>query len=83
MKEDGTQTRTAKQRNIYPMEVNNNNISAGNSNVNGNGNGSSAFKYQPEIQSMMYTSGDVRNPLPEVTQLMEYIVKTQVIELVK
>ena len=39
-------------------------------------------KYQYEIQAMMYTSGDVRSPLPESTQLMEDIVKNQVIELV-
>lgn len=32
---------------------------------------------------MMYTFGDVRNPLPETTELVEDIVHSQIIEIVK
>jgi hypothetical protein len=41
------------------------------------------YRYQSEIQAMMYTFGDVRQPLPSTTLLIEDIVHSQIIELVK
>lgn len=41
------------------------------------------YRYQSEIQAMMYTFGDVRHPLPATTLLIEDIVHSQIIELVK
>ncbi|GAO51939.1 TFIID-18kDa-domain-containing protein [Saitoella complicata NRRL Y-17804] len=38
-------------------------------------------KYRVEIQSMMYVSGEIADPLPEVTGLVEDIVRSQVVEL--
>jgi hypothetical protein len=40
-------------------------------------------KYLAEIQSMMYTCGDVRNVLSETAELVEDIVHGQIVELVK
>lgn len=42
---------------------------------------SGQFKYQNEIAMMMYVFGEVRHPLPETTQLMEVIVREQMIDL--
>ena len=50
-------------------------------NVNTAGN-NQRYRYQSEIQAMMYTFGDVRHPLPATTLLMEDIVHSQIIELV-
>ena len=41
------------------------------------------YRYQNEIQAMMYTFGDVRHPLPATTLLMEDILHNQMIELVR
>lgn len=41
------------------------------------------YRYQNEIQAMMYTFGDVRNPLSTTTLLIEDIVHNQIIQLVK
>ncbi|OLL26834.1 SAGA complex subunit spt3 [Neolecta irregularis DAH-3] len=38
-------------------------------------------KYKAEIQQMMFVSGELADPLPEVTTLVEEIVRTQVIEM--
>lgn len=43
----------------------------------------SKYRYQPEIQAMMFTFGDARNPLPACTQLIEDIVHSQMIEIVQ
>lgn len=40
------------------------------------------YRYQNEIQAMMYTFGDVRQPLSATTLLIEDIVHSQIIELV-
>lgn len=40
------------------------------------------YRYQSEIQAMMYTFGDVRHPLSSTTLLIEDIVHSQIIELV-
>ena len=40
------------------------------------------YRYQNEIQAMMYTFGDVRNPLPTTTLLIEDILHCQMIEIV-
>lgn len=40
------------------------------------------YRYQNEIQAMMYTFGDVRHPLQATTLLIEDIIHTQMIELV-
>lgn len=44
---------------------------------------SQRYRYQNEIQSMMYTFGDVRHPLSATTLLIEDIVHNQIIQLVK
>jgi len=41
------------------------------------------LRYQNEIQSMMYTFGDVRNTLPETSELVEEIVHSSLIILVR
>ncbi|KAL7747528.1 Transcription initiation protein spt3 [Sorochytrium milnesiophthora] len=38
--------------------------------------------YQNELQQMMYVFGEVKEPLPEVTRLMEEIVRKHTIELI-
>lgn len=43
----------------------------------------SKHRYQQEIQAMMFTFGDARNPLPPVTQLVEDIVHNQMIDLIQ
>lgn len=40
------------------------------------------YRYQSEIQSMMYTFGDIKNPLPATTMLVEDIVHSQILEMV-
>ncbi len=40
------------------------------------------YRYQSEIQAMMYTFGDVKNPLPATTMLVEDIVHSQILEMV-
>lgn len=57
------------------LAVNSASISAGASN-------NQRYRYQSEIQAMMYTFGDVRHPLPAATLLIEDIVHSQIIELV-
>lgn len=42
----------------------------------------SKYKYQLEIQQMMFVSGEVAEPLPETLLLVEDIVRSQVIEIV-
>ena len=63
------------------------NNKSNNSNSNNNNtlsiNSAQRYRYQNEIQAMMYTFGDVRNPLPGTTMLVEDIVHSQMIELVK
>lgn len=39
-------------------------------------------RYSSEIQAMMYTFGDVRTPLPASAQLVEQVVKKQLIDIV-
>ena len=41
------------------------------------------FKYQQEIQSMIFTFGDARNPPAATTQLVEEIVHAQMVELLQ
>lgn len=48
-----------------------------------NASNNQRYRYQSEIQAMMYTFGDVRHPLPVTTLLIEDIVHCQIIELVK
>jgi hypothetical protein len=40
------------------------------------------YRYQAEIQSMMYTFGDIRHPHPSTTLLVEDIVHAQLLDLV-
>ena len=40
------------------------------------------YRYQSEIQAMMYTFGDVRHPLSSTSLMVEDIVHSQIIELV-
>jgi hypothetical protein len=40
------------------------------------------YRYQSEIQAMMYTFGDVKNPVPTTTLLVEDIVHSQIVEMV-
>ena len=40
------------------------------------------YKYQSEIQQMMFVFGEVADPWPETTMLVEDIVRSQVIEIV-
>lgn len=47
-----------------------------------NASNNQRYRYQSEIQAMMYTFGDVRHPLPVTTLLIEDIVHSQIIELV-
>lgn len=39
-------------------------------------------RYSSEIQAMMYTFGDVRTPFPASAQLVEQVVKKQLINIV-
>lgn len=48
-----------------------------------NASNNQRYRYQNEIQAMMYTFGDVRNPLSSTTLLVEDIVLGQMIELVQ
>ena len=47
-----------------------------------NSNSNQRYRYQSEIQAMMYTFGDVRHPLSSTSLLIEDIVHSQIIELV-
>ncbi|KAJ2776593.1 Transcription initiation protein spt3 [Coemansia javaensis] len=40
------------------------------------------YRYTTEIQQMMFVSGEVQDPLPEATMLIEDIVRSQVIEII-
>ncbi|KAG2179454.1 hypothetical protein INT44_006300 [Umbelopsis vinacea] len=40
------------------------------------------YKFQSEIQQMMFVFGEVSDPLPETTMLVEDIVRSQVIEII-
>ena len=40
------------------------------------------LKYQNEIQSMLFTFGDVRNPFPETINLLEEIIHQELVNLV-
>ncbi|KAJ2834706.1 Transcription initiation protein spt3 [Coemansia furcata] len=40
------------------------------------------YKYITEIQQMMFVFGEVQDPLPETTMLIEDIVRSQVIEII-
>ncbi|RUS21011.1 TFIID domain-containing protein [Endogone sp. FLAS-F59071] len=42
----------------------------------------SRYRYQSEIQQMMFVFGEVADPLPETTMLVEDIVRSQVIEII-
>ncbi|ORX99238.1 TFIID-18kDa-domain-containing protein [Basidiobolus meristosporus CBS 931.73] len=42
----------------------------------------SRYKYTSEIQQMMFVFGEVADPLPETTMLVEDIVRSQVIEII-
>ena len=42
----------------------------------------SPYRFQAEIQAMMSTAGDVRQPSAATSQLMESIVRTELIRLV-
>ncbi|KAJ1823063.1 Transcription initiation protein spt3 [Coemansia sp. RSA 2675] len=42
----------------------------------------SKYRYLTEIQQMMYVFGEVQDPLPETTMLIEDIVRSQVIEII-
>ncbi|PKI83504.1 Spt3p [Malassezia vespertilionis] len=44
--------------------------------------GASAYKYQQEIAQMMFVSTEIENPDPQVTRLIEDIVRNQVIEMI-
>ncbi len=41
------------------------------------------YRYQSEIQAMMYTFGDAKNPIATTTLLVEDIVHSQIVEMVK
>ncbi|KAK7203363.1 Spt3 protein [Myxozyma melibiosi] len=43
--------------------------------------GSDKYKYKPEIQQMMFVSGETNDPPTETTSLIEDIVRSQVIEM--
>ncbi|KAJ1735905.1 Transcription initiation protein spt3 [Coemansia biformis] len=40
------------------------------------------YRYSTEIQQMMFVFGEVQDPLPETTMLIEDIVRSQVIEII-
>jgi transcription initiation protein SPT3 len=40
------------------------------------------YRYKVEIQQMMFVSGDTNDPPVETTQLIEDIVRSQVVEIV-
>jgi hypothetical protein len=40
------------------------------------------YRYKVEIQQMMFVSGDTNDPPAETTQLIEDIVRSQVVEIV-
>ncbi|KAJ2795952.1 Transcription initiation protein spt3 [Coemansia guatemalensis] len=42
----------------------------------------SRYRYTTEIQQMMFVFGEVQDPLPETTMLIEDIVRSQVIEII-
>ncbi|KAI8339647.1 transcription initiation factor IID, 18kD subunit-domain-containing protein [Chlamydoabsidia padenii] len=42
----------------------------------------SKYRFQSEIQQMMFVFGEVSDPLPETTTLVEDIIRSQVIEIV-
>ncbi|KAJ2704344.1 Transcription initiation protein spt3 [Coemansia sp. IMI 203386] len=42
----------------------------------------SKYRYTTEIQQMMFVFGEVQDPLPETTMLIEDIVRSQVIEII-
>lgn len=44
--------------------------------------GGREYKYFTEISQMMFVFGEVQDPLPETVNLVEDIVRSQIIELV-
>ncbi|RCH77774.1 Transcription initiation protein spt3, partial [Rhizopus azygosporus] len=42
----------------------------------------SKYRFQTEIQQMMFVFGEVSDPLQETTMLVEDIVRSQVIEII-
>ena len=40
------------------------------------------YKYSQEISQMMFVFGEVQDPMPETVNLVEDIVRSQIIELV-
>jgi hypothetical protein len=44
--------------------------------------GGKEYKYFTEISQMMFVFGEVQDPLPETVNLVEDIVRSQIIELV-
>lgn len=45
--------------------------------------GNREYKYFTEISQMMFVFGEVQEPLPETVNLVEDIVRSQIIELVR
>lgn len=78
-----TSTSTKHSVNIGVIGSNNSGSLPGSSNVsNLNPQNNQRYRYQNEIQSMMYTFGDARHPLSSTSLLIEDIVHCQIIELV-
>lgn len=50
--------------------------------LNSHSQNNQRYRYQSEIQAMMYTFGDVKHPLSATSLLIEDIVHSQIIELV-
>lgn len=45
--------------------------------------GNREYKYFTEISQMMFVFGEVQEPLPDTVNLVEDIVRSQIIELVR
>lgn len=47
------------------------------------GSGVKEYKYAQEISQMMFVFGEVQEPNPETVNLVEDIIRSQIIELVR
>ena len=47
------------------------------------GSGTREYKYSTEISQMMFVVGEVQEPMAETVNLVEDIVRSQIIELVR
>ncbi|KAK9457314.1 transcription initiation factor IID, 18kD subunit-domain-containing protein [Dipodascopsis uninucleata] len=57
--------------------------SSGNLATSSSSSNSDKYRYKPEIQQMMFVSGETNDPPPETTALIEDIVRSQVSEMLR